>query len=309
MKGKTMIKKTAKAVGVTFGIIMLLLIILLLSLFGFERHDFSNINGIEKREFSCMRDGLEIRGTVFLPAGTDDDSFPIAVVCHEFMANRLFSFPYAYTLAQNGYAAFCFDFNGGGFFSQSEGKSVEMSVLTEKEDLKAVLDFAKKQDYTKKGEILLMGCSQGGLVCALTAAEMQDEISGLILQYPALSIPDDARKGSMIKAEFDPDNIPDRLNCGPMKLGKQYVTDVIQMNVYQSLSGYTGKVLLIHGDADTLVDISYSKEAYQVYQENGADAGFKVIPGAGHIFIKPSHIKLSQKYISEFVNQKILQQS
>lgn len=305
MKGKTMIKKTAKAVGVTFGIIMLLLIILLLSLFGFERHDFSNINGIEKREFSCMRDDLDIRGTVFLPAETNDDSFPIAVVCHEFMANRLFSFPYAYTLAQNGYAAFCFDFNGGGFFSQSEGKSVDMSVLTEKEDLKAVLDFAKKQDYTKKGEILLMGCSQGGLVCALTAAEMQDEISGLILQYPALSIPDDARKGSMIKAKFDPDNIPDRLNCGPMKLGKQYVTDVIDMNVFQSLAGYTGDVLLIHGDADTLVDISYSKEAYQVYQENGADVGFKVINGAGHIFINPSHIKQSQKYISEFAAEKI----
>ncbi|MGN1418189.1 MAG: alpha/beta hydrolase family protein [Acutalibacteraceae bacterium] len=305
MKGNTMIKKTAKAVGVTFGVIILLLIILLLSIFGFERHNFSNINGVEKREFSCMREDLEIRGTVFLPAGTDDDSFPIAVVCHEFMANRLFSFPYAYTLAQNGYAAFCFDFNGGGFFSQSEGKSVEMSVLTEKEDLKAVLDFAKKQDYTKKGDILLMGCSQGGLVCALTAAEMQDEISGLILQYPALSIPDDARKGSMIKAEFDPDNIPDRLNCGPMKLGKQYVTDVIDMNVYQSISGYMGKVLLIHGDADTLVDISYSKEAYRVYQENGADAGFKLIPGAGHIFIKPSHIKLSQKYISEFLSEKV----
>lgn len=309
MKGKTIVKKAAKAVGTTFGVFVLLLIILFLSLFGFERHSFSNIGGVEKREFSCMRDGLEIRGTVFLPAENNDDHFPIAVVCHEFMANRLFSFPYAYTLAQNGYAAFCFDFNGGGFFSQGEGKSVDMSVLTEKEDLKAVLDFAKNQDYTKKGDILLMGCSQGGLVCALTAAEMPDEISGLILQYPALSIPDDARKGSMIKAKFDPDNIPDRLNCGPMKLGKQYVTDVIDMNVFQSLAGYTGDVLLIHGDADTLVDISYSKEAYQVYQENGADAGFKVIPGAGHIFIKPSHIKLSQKYISEFVNQKILQQS
>lgn len=308
MKENTFIKKALKSVGITLGVIIFFLIILLLSLFGFERHNFSNINGVEKREFSCMRDDLEIQGTVFLPAETGDDKFPIAVVCHEFMANRLFSFPYAYTLAQNGYAAFCFDFNGGGFFSQSDGKSVDMSVLTEKEDLTAVLDFAKKQDYTKKGDILLMGCSQGGLVCALTAAEMKDEICGLILQYPALSIPDDARKGSMIMAKFDPDNIPDRLNCGPMKLGKQYVTDVIDMNVYQSISGYTGKVLLIHGDADTLVDISYSQKAFQVYQENGGDVDFKVIPGARHIFIKPSHIKMSQNYISEFVNQNTLQQ-
>lgn len=304
MKEKTNIKKAVKIASITLGAFVLLLIILFLSILGFERHNFSNIGGIEKREFSCYRDDLEIRGTIFLPAECDDDSLPIAVVCHEFMANRLFSFPYAYTLAQNGYAAFCFDFNGGGFFSQSDGKSVDMSVLTEKEDLKAVLDFAKNQTYTKESGILLMGCSQGGLVCALTAAELQDEISGLILQYPALSIPDDARKGSMIKAKFDPNNIPDKLNCGPMKLGKQYVTDVIDMDVFQSLDGYTGNVLLIHGDADTLVDISYSKEAYQVYQENGADVEFKTISGAGHIFIKPNHIELSQKYISEFLAEK-----
>ena len=299
------LKKTLKVVFISLCVLIFALFVLIVALLCFERNSFSDLGGVEKREFSCMRDDLDIWGTVFLPAETNDDHFPIAVVCHEFMANRLFSFPYAYTLAQNGYAAFCFDFNGGGFFSQSEGKSIDMSVLTEKEDLKAVLDFAKNQDYTKKGDILLMGCSQGGLVCALTAAEMQDEISGLILQYPALSIPDDARKGSMIKAKFDPDNIPDRLNCGPMKLGKQYVTDVIDMNVFQSLAGYTGDVLLIHGDADTLVDISYSKEAYQVYQENGADVGFKVINGAGHIFINPSHIKQSQKYISEFAAEKI----
>lgn len=304
MKEKMIIKKVIKIVGITLCVFILLLIILFLSLLRFERHDFSNIAGIEKREFSCYRDDLEIRGSIFLPVECDNDSLPIAVVCHEFMANRLFSFPYAYTLAQNGYAAFCFDFNGGGFFSQSDGKSVDMSVLTEKEDLKAVLDFAKNQTYTQKSDILLMGCSQGGLVCSLTAAELDDEISGLILQYPALSIPDDARKGSMIKARFDPDHIPDKLNCGPMKLGKQYVTDVIDMDIYQSLVGYTGNVFLIHGDADTLVDISYSKEAYQAYQENGADVEFKTINGAGHIFIKPSHIKLSQKYISEFVTEK-----
>lgn len=301
MNKKTAFKKCAKIVGILLGVFILLLITLFLSIFAFERNSFSNIGGIEKQEFSCYRDDLEIRGTVFLPAEYDNEKLPIAIVCHEFMANRIFSFPYAYTLAQNGYAAYCFDFNGGGFFSQSDGKSVDMSVLTEKEDLKAVLDFAKNQAYTQESDILLMGCSQGGLVCALTAAELKDEISGLILQYPALSIPDDARKGSMILAEFDPKNVPDELYCGPMKLGKQYVTDVIDMDISQSLSGYTGKVLLIHGNNDTLVDISYSEDVCQVYLNNGADVQFQVIDGAGHIFIKPTHISQSQKYISAFL--------
>lgn len=293
--------KFFKAIIIFVGLLLLLFLISTTALFVFERNDFSNVGGIEKKEFSCYRDDLEIRGTVFLPKSYDETQLPIAVVSHEFMANRLFSFPYAYELAQNGYAAFCFDFNGGGFFSESEGKSENMSVLTEIEDLKAVIDFAKNQEYTKNTDILLMGCSQGGLVSALTAVELQEEISGLILQYPALSIPDDARKGKMIKAEFDPNNIPERLNCGLMKLGKNYVSDVIEMKIPESIVGYKGNVMIIHGNADTLVDISYSKNAYEAYQTAGANAQLHIIENAGHIFLKPKHIKESQKYISAFV--------
>lgn len=135
-----------------------------------------------KSHFFCHRDGLKIKGTVFLPEDHAPEKLPIAIVCHEFMANRLFSYPYAKTLARCGYAAFCFDFCGGGLVSASQGSSREMSVVTEMADLKAVIQFAREQDFTDKNTLLLMGCSQGGLVAALTAAEMPEEVSGLILQ-------------------------------------------------------------------------------------------------------------------------------
>ena len=294
-------KKILKMFTSVLGTFIILIILVVAMLLCFERSNFSNIGGVEKREFSCYRDDFKICGTIFLPKEIENEKLPVAVVCHEFMANRLLSFPYAYTLAKNGYVAFCFDFCGGGFFSQSDGESTDMSVLTEKADLYAVLDFAKEQSFADETDILLMGCSQGGMVCALTAAEMKDQIKGLILQYPALSIPDDARKGSMIKAKFDPKHIPNQLNCGPMKLGKQYVTDVMNMDIYDLIAGYTGKILLLHGDDDTLVDISYSEKAYQVYQENGCDIRFEVVTGAGHIFINPEHIQKAQKNISAFV--------
>lgn len=258
---------------------------------------------IKTQGFVCYRDGLKIHGAVFLPEASEGKRLPVAIVCHEFMANRLFSFPYAYNLAKNGYAAFCFDFNGGGIVSQSEGSSRSMSVLTEVEDLLAVIDHANRQPYTDGCGVVLYGCSQGGLVCALTAARMPDKVNALILQYPALSIPDDARKGKMIKAEFDPNAVPELLHCGPMKLGRRYAADVMDMDVSQATAGYAGRVLIMHGDKDTLVDISYSEAAFERHRQAGAQAQFAVIEGAGHIFVKPKHIKQANRCVTDFLSK------
>ena len=257
-----------------------------------------SLMGIVHEEFSCYRDGLKIRGSMFRPKG--NGPFPTIVVSHEFMMNRLTTLSYAVMFARMGYAAFCYDFNGGGTISQSEGRTTDMSVLTEVEDLKAVIDYVGKLPYTDMDDFNLMGCSQGGFVSALVAAEYgADFVKKLVLFYPALSIPDDARKGHMIKAVFDPKNVPETLRCGPMKLGRRYVTDVIDMDVWREISGYTGQVLLVHGSSDTLVDPSYSKRAFEVYRACGAEATLKMISGAGHIFIKPAHMKEAKEILTQ----------
>lgn len=300
-----MMKKILHTALKIFGIavITLLLIITLVvsALMFFENHDFSDIDGIEKREFSCYRGDMKIRGTVFMPAAQTD--LPMAVVCHEFMTNRLFSYPYAMALVKSGYAAFCFDFCGGGIVCGSDGDSRDMSVLTEIEDLKAVIAFAKEQSYTSDEPLLLMGCSQGGLVAALTAAELPEEIGGLILQYPALSIPDAARKGEMLWMSFDPDNVPEEMRSGPMRIGRRYATDVMDIDTLPTITRYTGKVLILHGDKDTLVNISGSQAAAEAYEAAGADVRFQIIPGGKHIFLNPEHIKMAVNSISEFAAQ------
>ena len=52
------------------------------------------------QEFTCNRDQLRLRGSMFRPA--EGERFPIAVVSHEFMANRLFTIRYAKLLASLG---------------------------------------------------------------------------------------------------------------------------------------------------------------------------------------------------------------
>lgn len=259
--------------------------------------------GIERQKFFCYRDGLKINGTLFLPKTHKNERLLIAIVCHEFMANQLFSFPYAKALAEIGFAAFCFDFCGGGLVSTSRGSRRDMSVLTEISDLKAVLRFAQSLHNTDESELLLVGCSQGGLVAALTAAQMPETVNGLVLLYPALCIPDAARAGEMLWLKFDPSHIPEKMHAGPMPLGRRYAADVMNMDAFRQIAGYSGKVLLLHGDRDTIVDISYAEKAESVYRAAGADVRFVVIPGGKHIFRKPSQIRQATQEITAFVRK------
>ena len=221
---------------------------------------------IIKSTFACQRDGLTIRGTEYRPEG---DCLPAAVVSHGFMAFQDTVRQYAVALAEMGYVSYCFDFCGGCVIKgKSDGRTTEMSVLTEVKDLEAVIQYARGREYSNPEEILLMGCSQGGFVSAIAASRLNSIISKLVLFYPALCIPDDARAGKMIFAKFDPNNIPDMIRCGPMKLGKCYVRDVIGMDSYQEIQDFSGDVLIVHGTEDKIVNIEYSKRAYEMYLEN-----------------------------------------
>ena len=168
-------------------------------------------------EFHCQRDSLTIRGTEYRPLQADAGTkLPVAIVCHGFMAFQDTVRQYARALAEAGYVAYCFDFCGGSVIKgKSDGRTTDMSVHTEVRDLEAVMDFVQSQPYNDSSKLLLMGCSQGGFVSALTAAKYPDRVSKLVLFYPALCIPDDARAGKMMFAKFDPKNIPDLFRCGP----------------------------------------------------------------------------------------------
>lgn len=250
--------------------------------------------------FFCKRGDWNIAGTAFLPKNRAG-MLSAVIIAHEFMANQLFSFPYAQALSQTGYAVFCFDFCGGGVVSASGGKSVDMSVLTEMEDLNAVLSYVKARDDVDGNKIALMGCSQGGFVSALVTAERAGEIRSLVLLYPAFSIPEDAQNGHMVRASFDPNNIPDTFWSSIMELGRRYAADVMEMDAFELIQGYYGNVLLVHGDADQLVNVRYSQQALASYRRAGARASLVTIPEAGHIFVHRAHREIAIRHISAFL--------
>lgn len=260
---------------------------------------------IWESRFGCSREGLAIRGTEYRPAGSN---LPAAIVSHGFMANQKTVRHYAKHLAKMGYAAYCFDFNGGSVAgSKSDGKTTDMSVLTEVMDLEAVIDHVLQLPYIdgSKG-ILLMGCSQGGFVSALTAARRKEQVSRLILFYPAFCIPDDARAGKMMFAQFDPCNVPERLNCGPMRLGRRYVTDVLDMDPFVEIIPYPGPVLIVHGTDDNIVHPDYAHRAFEAYSKRQVpetSVCMEMIEGGGHGFLK-KYDALAMAKLGRFIQNK-----
>ncbi len=245
--------------------------------------------------FECQRDGLTIRGTEYRPVG---DDLPVAIVCHGFMAFQDTVRPYAKELARLGYCAYCFDFCGGSVIKgKSDGKTTDMSVLTEVKDLEAVIRYCQSRPYNGK-ELLLMGCSQGGFVAGITAARHPGLASRLVMFYPALCIPDDARAGKMMFARFDPQNLPPLIRCGPMKLGPCYPADVLAMDSIAEIRDYTGPVLIVHGTRDRIVPTDYSRRAQAAY----ANAELHIIDGGTHGF-RRKHDVIAMEQLRKFARR------
>lgn len=255
---------------------------------------------IKTRKFECKREKLTIRGVEY--RNEDQREKPIAIVSHGFMANQTSVSQYAEKLAELGYAAYTFDFCGGCLGGKSDGKSTDMSVLTEAEDLKSVINYTKQLPYTDNEHLILAGCSQGGFVSALVAAQSAEKVEKLILFYPAIRITDDAKKGEMAMLRFEPDHIPEKIKKGLVCVGKKYVNDVIDMDGIREIQQYKGPVLVIYGTKDQVFDAKYAEKALEIY---GDSIQMFELKNEGHGFSKKGDI-VACSLIEQFVDDRAM---
>ena len=111
-------------------------------------------------EIWCQNGAGSIYGIAYIP--DTNSKVPLVIFSHELGNNHESGIRYAERLAQNGYAAYVFDFRGGsapGTQNRSSGTSHEMSVLTEASDLEAVLKGAKSGGFAESGNVFLLGGS------------------------------------------------------------------------------------------------------------------------------------------------------
>ncbi|MDU0347999.1 alpha/beta hydrolase family protein [Actinomyces sp. MRS3W] len=203
---------------------------------------------------------------------------PLVICCHGFTDSLRGTADVADHLAGLGAATYRFTFHGGW----AGADMTDMSVLTEVDDLEAVIDAARAGAQTRTGpwagidpdRIALLGKSQGGAVAMLTAAR-RPETAALVAWYPALCIRDDLHRGLGTL-----DGVGETFAWMGQKLGRRYAADIWGLDVYAEIGNYPGPVLVIHGTDDSLVPVTYGERAAACYR----DADFLPVPGASHGF-------------------------
>ena len=219
-------------------------------------------------------DNQKIYGELYKPR--TNKKVPLVIYSHGLGATFRAGIDYGKKLTEYGIATFTYDFRGGSERSRSEGETSNMSFLTEMNDLEVVLETINKWDFVDKNNIILMGSSQGGAISALISVNHQDDLKGVVLLYPALSIPS-AIHGWYSRIEDIPSEV--RMNDS-VTVGPRYFMDIWNMDVYSMIKNDNNRILIIQGSDDKLVSVEHSKKINDIYH----NSELKIIDGAGHGF-------------------------
>lgn len=242
-------------------------------------------------EISVPRGEQTVYGKVYRPR--TEGAHPAIILCHGYNGTNS-DFTQECTLyAQNGYVACAIDFCGGSTRSKSTGKSTDMTITSEKEDLLAVLAYMRSLPYVDPSRVVLFGGSQGGLVAALAAAEQPEDVHALAMYFPALCVPDDWKK-----RYASPADAPETFDFWGLELGRRFVEDVHELDVFHTIDAFEGPVLILHGNQDAIVPFTYSEDAADLY----AQAELILYPREGHGF-SPEGAKDAREAVLSFLDR------
>ncbi len=226
-----------------------------------------------EKEIQICHHGREVYGIATMPAGSG--RVPMVIFSHGYNGTLDNFKRYVDFLAKLGIGTVRYDFCGGAVCSKSSMATTDMTVLTEKQDLEAVFDTVAGWERTDSDRLFLFGESQGGLVSALAADGLEERLRGLALLYPALCI----EEHWMERFQKEED-IPEKVDFMGMLLGRKFFTSLRGLDTFSHIGRFRGPVLIMHGDKDEMVPLSYSERAAELYP----DASLKVFPQEGHGF-------------------------
>ncbi|MCR5744156.1 MAG: alpha/beta fold hydrolase, partial [Lachnospiraceae bacterium] len=247
---------------------------------------------VKKEEYIVEHDGLQVYGRIFMPDA--EGTFPAIILSHGYNGSADDWGLECNYYAQHGYVAYAYDFCGGSVNSRSSLKATEMTILSEKADLIAVFENISSLENVDKDRVYLMGGSQGGLVSALAAEELGSRVKAMILYFPAFCVPD-----NWTDMYASVDDITEVIEFWGMKLGKNFAVTVRDIDISTAIGGYEGSVIIMHGDQDAIVPLSYSQNIIKQYKK----ARLMLMPGEGHGF-SPAGAQTAMENTLDFMDGK-----
>ena len=239
--------------------------------------------------------GRTVNGDAYFPDNTD--SFPLVIFSHGYNGYKNDFTSSAIYLMDRGVASITFTFCGSGDRDPSGFGTTNMTLFTEKEDLSAVMDYAKRIKGFN-GSLYLFGGSQGGMVSAMAAEERQDDIKGMVLIFPAFSIPDNWNNTNYPVSKYPTEeSIPEVIDFWGVKLGRGFFYTLRNLDIFTNMADFKKPVLIFHGTTDAIVPLSYSKRAANTYP----NAELEIYEGEGHGFT-PATMRDVENKLLEFIN-------
>ncbi len=224
-------------------------------------------------EFDLESGDQFVYGMLYLPEG--EGPFPTVIMSHGFGSDEGVWTYTAHALASSGFVCYAFDFCGGNTLGRSDGSMLEMSAMTEKADLLAIIDQITEEDFCDTNNLFLMGESMGGLVSTLAAAERADVVKAIALYYPAFNMPENARS-----LYASADEIGEEMSFLGMTIGKPFYADVLELDVSEVIGTFEIPVCIVHGDRDIIVPLESSEAAAGTL----AHCEMTALEGEGHGF-------------------------
>ncbi len=212
--------------------------------------------------------GVEVSGYFYKPAGKGP--FPAVLVLHGKGGQNLSTRDRASWFARQGYVAFAPDyFTPIGMTTEKFDVSFYLnSVDPAREVLGQALEALKSLSYVDAARLGVNGYSLGGYLSFILGT--RDDVKGIVSNSGAY-------------APTAPARYPLADICTQIK----------------------APVLMVHGDADTLVPIANANTASELLKSKGKTYEYIVYPGAGHVFDIPGGAGYSAEAAADY-QQKML---
>lgn len=232
-----------------------------------------------------------LSGLLYIPFHTGRKKLPSIVIFHGRGSskkgqgsNKKRYMDRAYALSEKGFLTLVFDFRGCG---ESDGDFNQQTIAMGFEDAIAGYEFIQQHPLCDSKRIGVLGGSYGGYEAALLSSKFP--IASLILSVPA------------IFQDKWWDIVPETLDLIKTGLFKQQ-SGIENTKAIASIQSYTGKLLVVEHEKDTLIP----KKFTDAYYQNAFKTSLKkkeIIPNAPHslhdkIFLDQS-INIVTKWFTE----------
>lgn len=195
-----------------------------------------------------------VHATVTIPQQTD--AMPLVVLCHGFTGNREGNghfAPLAQLLAEQGIASIAVDFAGCG---DSEEPLTQYTLETMQTDLKAAIQYMKRQYSIREDRIGLLGHSMGGRLVSLS---LDETVAAAALWSPAngdgldglefLDHSDDGRQQLQAQAAAQGSVVLPQ--WGDVEISTEFIDQMDRSHPCRAITEYRGSLLIAFAAADT----------------------------------------------------------